>query len=757
VTAVGYFAQIFNANGGYWRHEGWGEPAAINNFVHLVYDQHGTGSDPADVYYIRSTDGGVTFGTAVKLNTDSTDRPNWQPNLSVSPAGTLLATWYDARVSLDTDCAYGNPASPCYQMFSRKSNDNGASWLPDDTLSDVISPLPAQPDPGIQATYAGDYDYGSALLTKHMTSWTDGRNAISGQSQQDAFTDRELVGFSVTTTDPVCNSFVVGTAPTDFTVNLSDPADPTTVQATDFTVNGTPADMATYTPGTTTILFHFNSSPVVQGSNTMHIPAGAILRASDGMPIFDFTCTFRYGTTQLMVTTTVPPVGGTFTPPAPNTYMYDVNWNMAVDPMSVQTTDLQLSGNTGATVTNVQVINGTTTEFTLNIPFGGSLTASIAAGAITDTFGNPNAAFSGNYTVEGPIHCVWSAGPDMPSVGVRLVGVYFPANGKFYEMGGRSSDIGGSDFTHPFEYDPVSNTWTTKSATYPDNQVNNMACSVLSLSGTSYIYCVGGNAAGATTATARVFFYDPVADMITTLTASDNWPGDAAGTILPGGFSVFNNKLYILGGFNINVASTNQIWEFDPNAAVGSRWTPKVNTPEGVMYAPTCTIGGVIYLAGASDFQGGLVVDTTNSFSFDPVANSIGAIAPIPRATGETRALNFNGQMLVMGGGRVAPNPSSDVDIYDPGTNTWTTGSPVPAFVNARRNFPTDTDGTVNIWLAGGYDSTGVPTASMEIFHCPQATPTPTPTVTPTATPTPTPIIRPTPTPRPRPTPHPRP
>ena len=36
--------------------------------------------------------------------------------------------------------------------------------------------------------------------------------------------------------------------------------------------------------------------------------------------------------------------------------------------------------------------------------------------------------------------CSWSAGPDLPSVGVRMAGVYFPANGKFYAMGGRSSD-----------------------------------------------------------------------------------------------------------------------------------------------------------------------------------------------------------------------------------------------------------------------------------------------------------------------------
>jgi hypothetical protein len=287
-------------------------------------------------------------------------------------------------------------------MFSRKSNDNGASWLPDDMLSDVVTPLPAQPDPGIQPTYAGDYDYGSAIASKHMTSWTDGRNAISGQSQQDAFTDRDLVGFSVATADPACGSLVIGTTPTDFQIILSDPADPSTVEATDFTVNGTPADTANLSNGNQTIDFIFNSSPVTPGENTMHIDAGAIHQASNNDPILEFNCTFRFGQQQLTVTDTNPPVGGTFTPPAPGTYTYDVNWNIAVDPTSVQTTDLQVSGNAGATVTAVTVTGGgTTTEFTLQIAFGGSLTAHIAAGAITDTFGNPNADFSGNYTVSG--------------------------------------------------------------------------------------------------------------------------------------------------------------------------------------------------------------------------------------------------------------------------------------------------------------------------------------------------------------------
>ena len=52
-----------------------------------------------------------------------------------------------------------------------------------------------------------------------------------------------------------------------------------------------------------------------------------------------------------------------------------MNWNVPVDPASVATTDLQLSGNAGASVTAVTVTNGNmTTEFTLNIAFGGSLT-----------------------------------------------------------------------------------------------------------------------------------------------------------------------------------------------------------------------------------------------------------------------------------------------------------------------------------------------------------------------------------------------
>src|SRR5215472_10264764 len=81
---------------------------------------------------------------------------------------------------------------------------------------------------------------------------------------------------------------------------------------------------------------------------------------------------------------------------------------------------------------------------------------------------------TGVVNVSGGGACSWAAGPDMPMADTRSVGVFFPANGKFYVMGGR--DVNNVELPNPFEYDPVANTWTTKAATYPDAFTNNMAC-----------------------------------------------------------------------------------------------------------------------------------------------------------------------------------------------------------------------------------------------------------------------------------------
>ena len=87
----------------------------------------------------------------------------------------------------------------------------------------------------------------------------------------------------------MCGIIVV-VPPTDFIIEVSDPVDPVTVQASDLMVNGTPASAFIITNGNTTITFHFNMSPVVGPYNAMHISAGAF----DCGPPVDFNCTFAY-------------------------------------------------------------------------------------------------------------------------------------------------------------------------------------------------------------------------------------------------------------------------------------------------------------------------------------------------------------------------------------------------------------------------------------------------------------------------------
>ncbi|HMH01465.1 MAG TPA: hypothetical protein VK555_08625, partial [Terriglobales bacterium] len=64
------------------------------------------------------------------------------------------------------------------------STDNGATFLPQSAISPLIA-QPAQPDPGVQACYAGDYDYDTTINGNAFITWTDGRRSVSGVHVQD--------------------------------------------------------------------------------------------------------------------------------------------------------------------------------------------------------------------------------------------------------------------------------------------------------------------------------------------------------------------------------------------------------------------------------------------------------------------------------------------------------------------------------------------------------------------------------------------
>jgi hypothetical protein len=88
-------------------------------------------------------------------------------------------------------------------------------------------------------------------------------------------------------------TFGIFVLPVVFDIDVTDAVDPATLDASDFTVNGIPADNAILSNGNTTISFFFTTSPAGQGVNTMHIAAGAFNCVSGG-PVLEFTCRIRY-------------------------------------------------------------------------------------------------------------------------------------------------------------------------------------------------------------------------------------------------------------------------------------------------------------------------------------------------------------------------------------------------------------------------------------------------------------------------------
>src|SRR5215510_2996376 len=329
----------------------------VNGNIYVTFANNPPGVDKVDIFVAQSTDGGATWGAPIRVNDDATTTDQWQPTLAVTPDGANLGIFYYSR----QEDPVGNNL---FKFYGRTASISGPtlSFAQSFAISDVASLPEFGRDIVINPTYMGDYDMAVATPGSFHVAWADNRFDLpggAGRKDPNVFYKRIDLTIHVTTTIPAVAS-VIPTQPTTFTVNISEPANPATLDASDFTVNGIPATSVAYTLGSTTIVFNFSASPVTnQGLQTMSIPAGAFTSAAAGDPVAAFTGTFRYDTLLLQVVATAPSVGGVFTLPSPLTY--DVSFNEPIDPASVQPGDLQLSGIAGSTVTAASVLPGNTT------------------------------------------------------------------------------------------------------------------------------------------------------------------------------------------------------------------------------------------------------------------------------------------------------------------------------------------------------------------------------------------------------------
>ncbi|MCB0821747.1 MAG: T9SS type A sorting domain-containing protein [Bacteroidales bacterium] len=143
-----------------------------NGNIYVVWTNIGvpgvnSGTD-ADVYMIKSADGGENWSSPMKLNQDASGlgKKHYMPWITCDPeTGNLSAIWYDDRNVGTSQC----------EVYCANSFDGGETWE-DFKVSDVAFTPSAIP--GLAGGYMGDYLGITARGGLVYPVWTDNRNGI---------------------------------------------------------------------------------------------------------------------------------------------------------------------------------------------------------------------------------------------------------------------------------------------------------------------------------------------------------------------------------------------------------------------------------------------------------------------------------------------------------------------------------------------------------------------------------------------------
>jgi len=155
---------------------------------------------------------------------------------------------------------------------------------------------------------------------------------------------------------------------------------------------------------------------------------------------------------------------------------------------------------------------------------------------------------------------------------------------------------------------------------------------------------------------------------------------------------------YSLGG-NLTYTS---IFEFDCSTETWSTSSYVLN--HEAQRTAAAVVGGKIYVMGGCD--AGFTAHAFNQ-EYDPVAGTVIDMAALPTARYFSGALAWNDSLIYVIGGQ-ASSYYNVVEIYDPASDTWTTGTALPI---QNRSFACGISGDT-IYVTGGYNGSGYVSAT---------------------------------------------
>ena len=223
---------------------------------------------------------------------------------------------------------------------SPRSPGSTVNFLPSFAISDTPSLPEFGRDSLVNSVYMSDYDMAAATPGAFHVIWSDNRDDLPGgaaRKDPNVYYKKIALGLAVATTTPAAGS-IVSAPPASYQVVFSDPIEASTLDASDFTVNGDAGDGS-----------HVQSPDEDRHLYLHHQSRDGRRRPDDGdrrgldssrrgaaEGILEFSATFRFDAVALSVVSTAPPFpGGVFTLPGP--FTYDVTFNEPIDPASVQT------------------------------------------------------------------------------------------------------------------------------------------------------------------------------------------------------------------------------------------------------------------------------------------------------------------------------------------------------------------------------------------------------------------------------------